>query len=55
MPNRSGRPPASSPCCTETHPFGERQYTAADPGGHVWTVSQTIADVDPRDWGGVPS
>jgi uncharacterized glyoxalase superfamily protein PhnB len=34
------------------HPFGERQYTAVDPGGHVWTFTQTIADVHPRDWGG---
>jgi uncharacterized glyoxalase superfamily protein PhnB len=36
-----------------SHPFGERQYTAEDPGGHRWTFSQSIADVDPRDWGGV--
>jgi uncharacterized glyoxalase superfamily protein PhnB len=35
------------------YPFGERQYTAEDPGGHRWTFSQTIADVDPKDWGGV--
>ena len=35
-----------------THPFGERQYTAQDPGGHRWTFSQSIADVDPADWGG---
>jgi uncharacterized glyoxalase superfamily protein PhnB len=35
------------------HPYGERQYTAIDPGGHRWTFSQTIADVDPADWGGV--
>jgi uncharacterized glyoxalase superfamily protein PhnB len=34
------------------HPYGERQYTAIDPGGHRWTFSQTIADVDPADWGG---
>jgi uncharacterized glyoxalase superfamily protein PhnB len=36
------------------YPYGERQYTAVDPGGHLWTFSQTIADVDPRDWGGEP-
>jgi uncharacterized glyoxalase superfamily protein PhnB len=36
----------------EDHPYGERQYTAEDPGGHVWTFSQSIADVDPADWGG---
>jgi uncharacterized glyoxalase superfamily protein PhnB len=34
------------------YPFGERQYTAEDPAGHRWTFSQTIADVDPADWGG---
>jgi len=32
-------------------PFGERQYTAQDPGGHWWTFSQHIADVAPADWG----
>jgi uncharacterized glyoxalase superfamily protein PhnB len=35
------------------YPYGERQYSAKDLGGHVWTFSQTIADVDPADWGGV--
>jgi uncharacterized glyoxalase superfamily protein PhnB len=34
------------------YPYGERQYTAVDIGGHSWTFSQTIADVDPQDWGG---
>ena len=33
-------------------PFGECQYSAIDPGGHRWTFSQTIADVDPASWGG---
>ena len=33
-------------------PYGERQYSAEDLGGHLWTFSQTIADVDPSDWGG---
>ena len=37
------------------HPYGERQYTAADLAGHIWTFSQSIADVDPRDWGGTPA
>jgi uncharacterized glyoxalase superfamily protein PhnB len=32
-------------------PFGERQYTAEDIGGHRWTFSQSIADVDPGKWG----
>jgi uncharacterized glyoxalase superfamily protein PhnB len=36
----------------ETHPYGERQYTAQDPGGHRWTFSQSVEDVDPADWGG---
>ena len=34
------------------YPFGERQYTVKDIGGHRWTFSQTIADVDPKTWGG---
>ena len=32
--------------------YGERQYTAADPAGHQWTFSQTLADVAPASWGG---
>jgi predicted enzyme related to lactoylglutathione lyase len=32
--------------------YGERQYTAADLGGHHWTFSESIADVRPEDWGG---
>lgn len=34
------------------HPYGERQYTAEDPGGHRWTFSQSVADVAPEEWGG---
>ena len=34
------------------YPYGERQYTVVDPGGHSWKFSQSIADVDPSDWGG---
>jgi uncharacterized glyoxalase superfamily protein PhnB len=41
------RPPAD-------HPYGERQYTAEDLGGHRWTFSQSIADVAPETWGGTP-
>lgn len=37
------------------YPYGERQYTAEDLGGHRWTFSQSIADVDPAEWGGTPS
>jgi uncharacterized glyoxalase superfamily protein PhnB len=33
-------------------PYGERQYNAVDPGGHHWTFSESIADVDPATWGG---
>ncbi len=35
------------------YPYGERPYTAKDLGGHRWTFSQSIADVDPADWAGV--
>lgn len=35
------------------YPYGERQYTAQDLGGHRWTFSQTLADVDPKTWGGI--
>jgi uncharacterized glyoxalase superfamily protein PhnB len=34
------------------YPYGERQCTLVDIGGHTWTFSQTIADIDPADWGG---
>lgn len=37
-----------------TYPYGERQYSAKDLGGHSWTFTQTIADVDPQTWGGEP-
>ncbi|WP_411281831.1 SRPBCC domain-containing protein [Gemmatimonas sp.] len=33
-------------------PFGERQASVRDPAGHAWTLTQTIADVDPATWGG---
>jgi uncharacterized glyoxalase superfamily protein PhnB len=36
----------------KSHPYGERQYTAQDFEGHVWTFSQTLDDVDPATWGG---
>lgn len=36
------------------HMYGERQYNAEDFAGQRWTFTQTLADVDPRDWGGVP-
>ena len=34
------------------YPFGERQYTVLDPGGHQWTFTQSLADIDPATWGG---
>jgi len=37
----------------KTLPFGERQYTAQDFEGHIWTFSQTLDDVDPATWGGI--
>jgi uncharacterized glyoxalase superfamily protein PhnB len=37
----------------ESYPFGERQYSAVDLGGHQWTFSQPIADVAPEEWGGM--
>jgi uncharacterized glyoxalase superfamily protein PhnB len=36
----------------EIYPFGERQYTAEDLGGHRWTFTQSVADVAPEEWGG---
>jgi len=33
--------------------YGERQYAAEDFAGHRWTFSETLADVDPAEWGGV--
>lgn len=35
-----------------TFPYGERQYSVVDPGGHVWTFSQTVASVHPDAWVG---
>ncbi|MFC4527850.1 glyoxalase [Dyella halodurans] len=33
-------------------PYGERQYSVEDIGGHRWTFSQSIADIAPSAWGG---
>lgn len=38
-----------------TQPFGERQALVRDPAGHAWMLSQTVADVDPAQWGGIPA
>jgi uncharacterized glyoxalase superfamily protein PhnB len=37
-----------------SQPYGERQYDAEDFAGHSWTFSQSIADVAPEQWGGMP-
>ena len=34
-------------------PYGERQYSVEDPGGHHWIFSQTLKNIDPEEWGGV--
>ncbi len=33
-------------------PYGECQCTFLDRAGHRWTLSQTLRDVAPEDWGG---
>lgn len=33
-------------------PYGERQFSVQDHAGYIWTFSQSIADVDPAEWGG---
>jgi len=35
------------------HVFGERQYAAVDHAGRTWVFTETIADVDPQEWGAV--
>ncbi len=36
----------------KTHVYGERQATLEDFAGHLWTLTQTVEDVDPGAWGG---
>jgi uncharacterized glyoxalase superfamily protein PhnB len=36
----------------QTQPYGERQYTAEDLAGHLWSFSQSVENVPPRSWGG---
>lgn len=36
----------------QTHMYGERQATLLDFAGHIWTLTQTVADIDPAVWGG---
>ncbi len=35
-----------------TYEYGERQCTIDDYAGHRWTLSQTVADTAPEEWGG---
>jgi len=34
------------------HVYGEYQATLRDFAGHIWTLTQTVEDVDPAVWGG---
>ena len=36
----------------QTHMYGERQATLEDFAGHIWTLTETVEDVDPALWGG---
>jgi len=36
----------------QDYSYGERQYSAEDLNGYVWTFTESIADVKPEDWGG---
>jgi uncharacterized glyoxalase superfamily protein PhnB len=31
--------------------YGERQYAATDPEGHLWLFSKHVRDLSPGDWG----
>lgn len=33
------------------YPYGEKQYGVEDPGGHLWTFSESIANMSPEEWG----
>ena len=35
------------------YPYGERRHSAEDPFGHRWTFTESIADVNPAEWGGM--
>lgn len=36
----------------QNHVYGERQATVKDFAGHIWTLTETIEDIDPAVWGG---
>ena len=44
---------ARGPSVPETYPYGERQYSVRDIGGHLWTFTESVQDVDPTMWGGM--
>jgi uncharacterized glyoxalase superfamily protein PhnB len=35
--------------------YGERRFMAHDPEGHAWSISQTIRELTPEDWGATPA
>ena len=37
----------------KTHFYGERQATLQDFAGHIWTLTQSVEDIEPSAWGGV--
>jgi len=51
--DRSSRYGAEILSAPVDYPFGERQYSCRDLGGHIWIFSQTTADVAPEEWGGI--
>jgi len=38
-----------------SHAFGERQYSAVDLEGNRWDFTQSVADVQPEEWGATVS
>ncbi len=36
----------------QKHVYGEYQATLRDFAGHIWTLTQSVEDVDPAVWGG---
>lgn len=36
----------------EVFPYGEKQYSVGDIGGHVWMFTESVKDVNVEDWGG---
>jgi hypothetical protein len=49
--NRSVPAASANPAPTDRLSLLGTQYSAEDLGGHRWTFSQSIADVDPGSWG----